>query len=82
MSKLEELGISPEVIKKIAAKVKEIIASKQFGESDVVQAIVAEVKKYIKNPPDTEELAKIIASYVQKVKSGEIDVEKYKGYAS
>jgi DNA-binding NtrC family response regulator len=82
MSKLEELGISPEVIKKVAAKVKEIIASKQFGESDVVQAIVAEVKKYIKNPPDTEELAKIIASYVQKVKSGEIDVEKYKGYAS
>lgn len=82
--KFKELGVNPEDVKSIAAKVKDTIAYAK-GKNLTPEEIAAyAVKTHAKKDVSPEDMKKKVAKVMkvmEKVNSGEIDIKKYTAYA-
>ncbi len=81
MEKLKELGVDPEFVKKIAKKVKIIMAKHAEISQDPEKIAYYLEKEYHlipeKSGVDTKAIANKVKAIIAKVKSGEIDVSKF-----
>lgn len=81
MEKLKEMGVDPEFVKKVAAKVKAIMAKHAEISQDPEKIAYYLEKEYHLIPAnsgvDMKAIAAKVKTIIAKVKSGEIDVSKF-----
>ncbi len=76
----KEMGVNPEFIKSIVAKVKANKAKykDEYIDSDnLVKTIVEKIAGHPVNIDDHKDMVAMVKKQIAKVKSGEIDISKY-----
>jgi hypothetical protein len=81
MKNLKEMGVDAETIKPIIEKVKEVVAYQKGKNMTPGQIAAYAVKRYANKEVDHEKITAKIESFINKINSGEIDINKFMKYA-
>lgn len=82
MITLNKWGVDLEIGKKIVSRVKEIMAANPVCASQEIAALVAREVVKVKHSVSEAHVQEIAMAYMDKVKTGKIDVSRYAEYAN
>lgn len=82
MITLNKWGIDLEIGKKIVSRVKEMMADGSVCASEEIATMVAQEVVKIRRSVSEAHVQEIVKAYIDKVKSGKIDIARYAEYAN